>query len=189
MSVTKENLQEALNLHTEWLAYKAWENKDEETRGEEPPKGKQFSRADLSYADLSYANLSDANLSYADLSDAHLRRADLRLANLSDAYLSDANLSYADLRRANLRRAVGNGREIKSMQTDVYLCSWTNTTLAIGCQQHPLKDWLEFSDEKKARFASDGLPYLNKWLPMLDSIGVFDPLKETPLHEGGKPNE
>ena len=225
MSVNKENRQEALKAHVEWLAWKAWEIKDEETRGEEPPKGERFvcyadlsyanlSYADLSYADLiganlsgahlrgtnlSYANLSGANLSYADLIGAdlsyadligtNLRRAHLRGANLSYANLIGADLSYAhligvNLSGAHLRGAVGNDIEIKSMQVDIYRFAWTDTTLAIGCQQHPLKDWLEFSDEKKASFAGNGLPYLNKWLPILDSMGVFDPVKETPLPEG-----
>ena len=215
MSVTKENLQEAVKLHTEWLSYKAWEAEDEETKGGEPPKGVRFvsdadlSDADLSDADLRHANLSDANLRHAYLSDANLRHANLRRADLSDANLSDANLSDANLRHANLRRAdlrradlrhadlrhadlsdadlrgaIGNGREIKSAQVDKYLFAWTNTTLEIGCQQHPLKSWLEFDNKKKESFANDAIEYLNKWLPILDSMGVFDPVKETPFHEG-----
>ena len=168
MTVTKETLQEILKAHAEWLRY----------------KGKQGSRANLSYADLSGADLSGANLIGANLCSACLIGANLSGANLSRASLSYACLSNANLSGADLNDAIGNGREIKSMQTDKYRFSWTNTTLAIGCQQHPLKDWLEFSDEQKASFADDGLPYLNKWLPILDSMGVFDPVKETPLHEG-----
>ena len=225
MSVTKENLQEAVKLHTEWLSYKAWEAEDEETKGGEPPKGVRFvsdadlrhadlrradlrhadlrradlSDADLSDADLRHADLSDADLRHADLSDADLRHADLSDADLSHADLIDANLRHADLRRADLRHAdlrhadlsdadlrgaIGNGREIKSAQVDKYLFAWTNTTLEIGCQQHPLKSWLEFDNKKKESFANDAIEYLNKWLPILDSMGVFDPVKETPFHEG-----
>ncbi len=196
------NLQEALKAHTEWLAWELWnaEDEDEEVRGEEPPQGKQFVTggadlvdADLVDADLRRANLRDAHLSDADLiganlSDANLSDADFRRANLSGADLSGANLRRANLSGAdlvdanlsgaNLRECVGNSKEIKSMQTDTYRFAWTNATLAIGCQQHPLKDWLEFSDKKKASFAPDGLEYLNKWLPILDSMGVFDPVKE-----------
>ena len=83
MNISKEKLNEIIELHVKWL------------RGE---KGGNY--ANLSGANLSYANLSDANLSYANL-----RGADLRVANLRGADLSNADLSYANLRGAYLRGA------------------------------------------------------------------------------------
>lgn len=238
MSVTKENLQKAIQLHQEWQTHEIWKEQVfkpqyKETRGEEPPEGERFvSHGDLTGANLRGANLIRANLIRAKLTDADLRGANLRSANLRGSNLKDAklidanlrgsnlinadlenanlrvanlidadlenanliranliradltganligaNLTDAELSGANLKHVIGNGKEIKSMQIDKYHFAWTNMSLAIGCQQHPLKDWLEFSDEKKASFADDGLPYLNKWLPLLDLLGVFDPVK------------
>ena len=76
--MTKEKLNEILELHTKWL-------RDE-------PGGV---RANLRGAILSGAILSDANLSGANLSGANLSRANLRGAILSGANLSDADLSGA----------------------------------------------------------------------------------------------
>ena len=77
------------------------------------------------------ANLRDANLQGANLRGAHLQGADLRYANLR----------YADLWSANLQDAVGNMREIKSMQIDPWAVTYTADTLQIGCQRHSIDLW------------------------------------------------
>lgn len=92
MTMTKEQLQHALEQHRLWLAGEGGKKAD-------------LSGADLSGADLSYADLTGADLRGANLSGADLRSADLSRANLSRADLSRADLSGADLRRADLSRA------------------------------------------------------------------------------------
>ena len=80
MNISKEKLNEIIELHVKWL------------RGE-----KGGNCADLIGADLSNANLRGANLRGADLRGADLSDANLRGANLSDADLCYANLSGACL--------------------------------------------------------------------------------------------
>ncbi len=150
--------------------------------------GANLRYANLIDANLSYADLSDANLSYADLSDANLSYANLRHANLIGADLSDANLSYADLSYAdlrganlsianlsianlsgaNLRGATGNGAQIRTLQTSRYLVVCTKDTIAIGCQQHSVKEWEEFSDA--TIIALDGVYALEWWNKYKDIV-------------------
>ena len=88
MNISKEKLNEIIELHVKWL------------RGE---KGGNY--ADLRGADLRGANLRGADLSDANLICADLRGANLICANLSCADLSDANLICANLRGAALSYA------------------------------------------------------------------------------------
>ena len=102
--------------------------------------------ADLNGANLHGANLNGADLHGADLSDANLYGANLRGADLSDANLRGADLSDASFRGADLYGVVGNMREIKSAQFDIYSCAWSCTPdgitlLSIGCQSHDLEKW------------------------------------------------
>jgi hypothetical protein len=122
-------------------------------------RGADLRDANLSYADLRGADLRVANLSFADLRDANLsyadlRGADLRGANLSGANLSGADLSGADLRVANLSgadlrvadlRALGNGRELRTMQVEKWAIGYTYDTLQIGCQRHAINKWRKWS--------------------------------------------
>ena len=89
MNISKENLNEIIELHVKWL------------RGE---KGGNY--ANLSGADLSCADLRGAALSCADLRGAALRGADLSCADLRGAALRGADLSDANLSGANLSGAV-----------------------------------------------------------------------------------
>ena len=91
--MTKDELQDILDLHRKWLY------------GEEGGKRADLSGADLRCADLSGADLRDTDLRRADLSGADLRCADLRRADLRRADLRCVDLRRADLRRADLRRA------------------------------------------------------------------------------------
>jgi hypothetical protein len=136
--------------------------------------------ADLSHADLSHADLSDADLSDADLSRADLSRADLSDADLSHSNLSDVNLSRADLRgadlsradlsRADLRNCIGNMKQIKSLQCDTWLISYTSTHLNIGCQTHTIEDWFDFSDDEISSMDNEALVWWKVWKPILKNI-------------------
>jgi len=118
-------------------------------------RGANLRGANLRGANLVDANLVDANLRGAYLIDANLRGANLRGANLEDAYLRGAYLE------ANIRYCVGNGKEIKTIQTDLYHIAYTKDTMAIGCEQHSIEAWFSFSDETIA--AMDEGRYLEWW--------------------------
>ena len=131
--------------------------------------------ANLSNAGLRYANLSGADLSEANLRAANLRYTNLRGANLRAADLSGANLRAADLRGANLRAAdlrwcIGNMREIKSAQFDTYDVTWTKDALAIGYQQHLIKEWWQFDDATITKMDGDMLLWWKKWKLVLQQI-------------------
>ena len=119
-------------------------------------------RADLRYADLSYADLRYADLSYADLSNA-----DLRYAYLSNAYLRNADLS----------NAVGNMREVRSMQAEAWHVVWwvggddgKTPMMSIGCQQRPQADWWKFTDQEIAAMDEDAPGLWEKWRTTLKRI-------------------
>jgi uncharacterized protein YjbI with pentapeptide repeats len=127
-----------------------------------------LSDADLSRANLSDADLSDADLSHADLSDANLSDADLSRADLSDADLSradlsDADLSHADLSDANLSDAIGNKKELRTMQIDTYSIAFTNSILQIGCKRFTHKEWGIFSDDEISKMDNGALEWWEKW--------------------------
>ena len=104
---------------------------------------------------LEIESLCNANLSNAGLSGANLRAADL---------------SGANLRGANLRGCIGNMREIKSAQFDTYDVTWTKDALAIGCQQHPIKEWWQFDDTIITNMDRDALLWWKKWKLVLQQI-------------------
>jgi hypothetical protein len=134
----------------------------------------RLSYSDLSYSDLSYSNLSnsnlsnsdlsDSNLSYSNLSNSNLRNSDLRYSDLRNSNLSNSNLSnsnfrnsdlrYSDLHNSNLSNSnlwntIGNNREIKTLICfSEYHINYTADTLQIGCENHAIKDWREFDDDR-----------------------------------------
>ena len=106
-----------------------------------------------------------ANLSDADLSDADLSDADLSYANLSYANLSYANLSYA-----NLRGASGNMCEVKAIQCERWVVTYSANTMWIGCQTHLLTDWWAFDDRTINAMDVGALKWWRKWKPILQAI-------------------
>jgi hypothetical protein len=130
------------------------------------------SRADLHEANLSGANLRGADLYGADLSGADLRGADLYGADLHEADLSGANLRGADLRGANLREAdlnkvrfseaIGNMREICSMQIREYSIVYTSNQLVVGCKQYPIEEWKNpsFLNERERKLWNECSPLI-----------------------------
>ena len=134
-----------------------------------------LSEANLRYADLTHADLSYANLRHADLSEANLRCSNLSEANLSNADLINADLINADLSEANLSDAelcwcIGNMHEIKSAQFDTYEVTWSKDALAIGYQQHPIKEWWQFDDATIIKMDGDMLLWWKKWKLVLQQI-------------------
>ena len=133
--------------------------------------------ANLSGAVLIDANLNNSDLRGADLRIARLIGADLSGANLSGANLSGAKLSSADLSGAKLDRAkldgvslygtIGNGKEIVSSayfgKYHVVYCVPTGC-LQIGCENHSVGEWKEFTDEEINAMARDALEYHDNFL-------------------------
>src|SRR5574343_389740 len=100
-----------------------------------------------------FDSLVNADLTGADLTKADLRRADLR----------DADLRGADLRGADLRLAIGNKEEVRSMQIEKWDIVFTKDVLAIGCQQHSIEKWRNFTDSEIHRMDSYALDWWKKW--------------------------
>lgn len=106
------------------------------------------------------------------------RQADLRDANLCYVNLRDADLRYANLRGAglrdvSLRGVIGEGKRIKTVQDKWYIV-YTEDVMAIGCQQHTLKDWFSFSDDQISRMHVDALQWWKKHKPILKVLTDFE---------------
>ena len=56
---------------------------------------------------------------------------------------------------ANLWGAVGNGREIKSIQAFCYPIAYTSTHMFIGCEGHTIKDWANFTSDEIFKMDGD----------------------------------
>jgi len=92
-------------------------------------------------------------------------KANLRYADLRDADLRDANLRDANLISSDLRGAIGNNIEIKSMQLPMWNISFSlnEQSLAIGCQQHSIAKWKEFTDDEISEMDAGALDWWKKW--------------------------
>ena len=119
-------------------------------------------KADLREADLLGADLRGADLRGADLLGADLRGADLREADLREAYLLGADLRGADLREANLRWANLSGTGIKIFQAGLWTAIISRNVISIGCQQHPIEKWMNFTDEEISAMHPFALEYWNE---------------------------
>ncbi|WP_199773101.1 pentapeptide repeat-containing protein, partial [Ensifer adhaerens] len=105
----------------------------------------------------------------ADLSGADLRGADLR----------GADLSGADLRGADLGCATGNLKQVKSIHTERWIVTYTDDTMFIGCQTHPLTDWWGFDDRTINAMDVGALKWWRKWKPILQAIIEAPPAEPT----------
>ena len=114
-------------------------------------------------ADLRGADLRGADLRGADLRGANLRGADLRDANLRGVDLCGANLRGADLRDADLCGAVGNKKELRTIQVDTYSISFTDSIMQIGCKRFSHKEWENFTDAEISNMDSGALEWWKKW--------------------------
>ncbi len=104
---------------------------------------------------LEDANLRCADLRFANLEDANLRGANLRGANLSGADLNCASLNCANLSGANLP----SGFKVCRMDFGGWSILVLPLTTSIGCQTHSNEDWLRWSPEDVAHFATGAAAY------------------------------
>jgi len=79
-------------------------------------------------------------------------------------------LSFANLSNANLSSVTGNGKEIKSILATKYKIAWSNDVMAIGYEQHSIKDWLAFNDATIAAMDDGALAWWKVWKPILETI-------------------
>ena len=119
--------------------------------------------SNLRYSNLANANLEYSNLRYSNLANANLANADLENAKLGNAYLEKANLEKANLENTNLRYAIGNMKEIRSMQVERYHIVYTSKMLCIGCMQYPIEEWENFSDDQIRKMDKGALDFWKKW--------------------------
>ena len=101
----------------------------------------------------------------ANLVDADLVDADLRGVNLRDADLRGANHWGANLRGANLRDAKNAPMIITGLLWTVYIDG--TGMMRIGCQNHSVEDWKNFTDEKISAMDSKALTFWNQYKSML----------------------
>ena len=131
--------------------------------------GADLTGADMHGAILTRAILTRANLTGVDLRDATLTHADLRGVNLFNADLRGADLAEANLATANLRGVTGDGVVILSIHLPRYPVAITRDSMQIGCQRHPIADWLAFDDVAIARMDSGALDWWRQWKPTIAS--------------------
>lgn len=115
-------------------------------------------------------NLRRSNLSRSDLSDSDLRRSNL----------SDSNLSNSNLRRSNLWDCTGNMSEIKSGQLETYQFAYTADRLQIGCKNHSIDEWKNFSDREILEMdGKKALTFWKKWKDIIFQIIEMSPATPT----------
>jgi hypothetical protein len=126
-------------------------------------EGANLSHAKLKGVDLSCANLMHTKLAYANLKDANLEKANLYDANLEGVNLTNANLSYVCL-----HRAIGNNKEVKSLQLGKYLIViLTGVMIYIGCEEHSIEEWEHFTDEEIENMDKGALKWWKEWKEMI----------------------
>lgn len=174
MKYTSEQLKDMIDLHGLWL------NKDKngvrayfsgvDFRGADLRDVKlsfsdfrdcDFSGADLRRCDfrgayLCRANFFGANFFGANLCAANLCGTNFRNANLCSANLRSASLHDADLRGVELDNCAGDRKYIKSLfVSGAYPITYTARNLQIGCENHAIEKWWDFSDSQILEMEGD----------------------------------
>jgi hypothetical protein len=137
--------------------------------------------ADLRNADLWSADLWSADLRNTDLQNADLLVANLRGANLQDTNLQHANLQHARLQRvnllgadlygANIRWALGDGKRIKTIDDRYRIVIMLEYgVMAIGCEQHSIDEWMNFSDEEINKMDTDAIQWWKEGKPRIQQL-------------------
>ena len=125
------------------------------------------------------ADFTDANFTGADFTDADFTRADFTRANFTGANFTGADFTRADFTDADFTDAIGNRREVKSLQIDTWSITYTSTHLQIGCQRHKIEDWWEFDDETINDMDGAALEWWRKWKAPLRQLIELSPAEPT----------
>ena len=131
-------------------------------------RGADFREANFNGADFREASFNGADFRGADFREASFIWADFRKANFREAdfkgaYFRGANFREADFIGASYQYCTGNAKELKSMQLDTYLIVFNKHFLAIGCQQHSIEKWKNFTDDEIDSLDNGALEWWNKW--------------------------
>ena len=131
-------------------------------------QGVNLQGANLQGANLLGANLQGVNLQGVNLQGVNLLGANLQGVNLQGANLLGANLQGANLLGANLRDAKNAPLIITGLRWVVYISGTGN--MRIGCQNHSIKHWDNFSDELINRMDDCALEFWKQHKEMLMGI-------------------
>ena len=167
-TVTEEELKEALRLHELW-------NKCD-SRGVIA----KFRNVNLHEVDFSRCMLAHLTITNSILTDAQLVESSYIAANFTDSNLQGANcnsssfigaiLTGVNLTNVSLWNTIGNGEEIKSLQLEGWPIAYTAENLQIGCENHKINDWWEFSDCEISEMDDDDDDALEWWYKYKDHI-------------------
>jgi len=131
-------------------------------------EGVSLKNADLENVNLAHADLENVSFENANLENANLRNARLINVNLVNARLRNSSLIFADLKNANLENVrlnylIADMNIFHSMQLDTYYIAFDKEILAIGCQQHTIAEWKNFTDDEISEMDDNALIWLKKW--------------------------
>jgi hypothetical protein len=127
--------------------------------------GSILTGVDMSHAIMTGSTMSCANMAKATLIGANLSRANMRDAILRCAVLIDSDTGGADISGADLWSTVGNNREIKTINTELWDIVYTDSLMQIGCHQHRIESWLEFSYSKVDQIGKDMVGWIKEYEP------------------------
>ena len=82
---------------------------------------------------------------------------------LKSALKEKINLSGANLSDADLSDAIGNKKELKTMQIDTYAIGFTKDRLQIGCKNYSIVEWRNFTKEEISEMDKDAFEWWEKW--------------------------
>ena len=127
-----------------------------------------FSESDFSGSDFSWSDFSGSDFSESDFSESDFRGSNFSGSNFRGSDFRGSDFSGSDFRGLDFRKSrhqykIGNMREWHSMQLDRYMIVFDKNILAIGCQQHSIKKWKEFSDKEISNMDKAALDWWNKW--------------------------
>jgi len=151
-TITQEEFEKRCNLHDMW-----WHELEGGVRGD-------FSYLDLTMIDfkkpcsLMRADFFHSDLSGLDLSTIHFDEANFVGANLTGCKVTATSFKYCNFHRAiltqcnmgaaRLHGCTGNGKEVKSLQTnEKFNVVYTHKKMWIGCMCLTLDKWDMTMDE------------------------------------------
>lgn len=126
-------------------------------------EGTLFSACDCKKSIFFKTNLNGAKFEYCILKFCSFNKASLENSSLIYSDLRGTSLKDVDLDTVNFRCVVGNSKEIKSLQIHNYQISYSKNILNIGCESHPIQDWIDFSDRQINRMDAHALTFWKQY--------------------------
>jgi hypothetical protein len=127
--------------------------------------------ADLQGAGLQGADLQGASLQCASLQCTNLQGAKLQRASLIGADLQGAGLQGADLQDTDIRWVSGDEKRIKTIYDRYRIVIMSEYgVMAIGCEQHSIDKWMNFSDKEIDKMETGALHWWKVWKPRIRQL-------------------